>query len=38
MVKRLSKTYTLSEMKDTYIGKRGTKARSSMNMNSAWNW
>lgn len=27
MVKKLSKTYTLSEMKDTYIGKRGTKAR-----------
>jgi HTH-type transcriptional regulator / antitoxin HipB len=27
MVKKLSKTYTLFEMKDTYIGKRGTKAR-----------
>ena len=27
MAKTSLKTYTLSEMKDTYIGKRGTKAR-----------
>lgn len=27
MPKSSMKTYTLSEMKDTYIGKRGTKAR-----------
>lgn len=27
MVKTAIKTYTLAEMKDTYVGKRGTKAR-----------
>jgi HTH-type transcriptional regulator/antitoxin HipB len=27
MTKTATKTYTLTEMKDTYIGKRGTKAR-----------
>mgnify|MGYP000697585641 CR=1 FL=1 len=27
MAKTATKTYTLAEMKDTYIGKRGTKAR-----------